>query len=183
MFSFSFFCKCNFLWKLEWFCWLLPTVKWWHTLFTLFLCSYQQDPIITPVTSVHIHNIFLCPSLFLCLNVSDGCVSVFCFFLFCIFFPRANSVFLCSWGASCVEKLHIIINKHFIPVVFHVFCHENPQRQVKGEKIWWSISKPALCCFFSCLYELRMANIFLHFIHFLLNVIYSLSFWKALLLQ
>lgn len=34
----------------------------------------------------------------------------------------------------CGEKLHIIINKHFIPVVFHVFCHENPQRQVKGGK-------------------------------------------------
>lgn len=54
----------------------------------------------------------------------------FLFFLFCIFFPRAFAL----EGHHVWEKLHIIINKHFIPVVFHVFCHENPQRQVKGGK-------------------------------------------------
>lgn len=128
----------------------------------------------------HSQYIFMSKLVFVFKCIRRLCFCVVVFFV-CFW---AKSVFLCSWGASCVEKLHIIINKHFIPVVFHMFCHENPQRQVKGgKKIWWSISKPALCCFFSCLYELRMANMFLHFIHFLLNVIYLLSFWKALLLQ
>lgn len=62
---------------------------------------------------------------------------VFLFFVFFVlyFFPLGQQCFpLLLRGIMCGEKLHIIINKHFIPVVFHVFCHENPQRQVKGGK-------------------------------------------------
>lgn len=62
---------------------------------------------------------------------------VFLFFVFFVlyFFSPGPTVFSFALeGHHVWEKLHIIINKHFIPVVFHVFCHENPQRQVKGGK-------------------------------------------------
>lgn len=43
------------------------------------------------------------------------------------------------------------------------FAMKTLRGKYRGKKIWRSISKPALCCFFSCLHELRMANIFFTF--------------------